>query len=65
MTESEIKEMKYDCINDIVLKDVLLDLNLEINEEIIHLDYEKYKIIKEVVEKTRSNILKQLKKQYN
>jgi len=56
VTKSEIKELAVDCVCDKLISDVLIDLSLDSKEELLHLDYDKYELIRKVVRLTTKNI---------
>ncbi len=58
MTESEIREYKIDCEVSPVLNNVLLAMDLTDEDNLLHLEFDKYKLIKQVVNLTKDTINK-------
>jgi len=56
VTKSEIRELAIDCTCDKLLSDVLIDMKYDTPDKLLHLEYDKYKLIRKVVRLTTKNI---------
>ena len=56
MTKSEIRELAVDCTRNKLLSDVLIDMKYNIEDRMLHLDYDDYKLIRKVVRLAEKNI---------